>query len=84
MLIASIDLPQAAAYPVPNHGLTQLFTNSNPYPIGSGPILSGVEHKIRIGMTGGGIEPPEYVIEFQCAGKLHKDLPKVAHNELCR
>ena len=77
MLIASVDLPQAAAYPVPNHGLTQLFTNSNPYPIGSGAIRPGIQHKKTVCMTVGMVKPSENVIQFQALGKLHTDSPQI-------
>ena len=77
MLIASVDLPQAAADPVPDHGLTQLFANSNPHPIGGGAICPCIQHKKTVCLTVGMVKPPENVIQFQAFGKLHLDSPQI-------
>ena len=69
--VEAVGLPQAAADPVADHGMTQLFADGDAHPVGAGPVLPGVEYQIRIGLSGGGIQPPEYVVQFQAAGKFH-------------
>jgi hypothetical protein len=51
--------------------MTQLFADGDAHPIGAGPVFPGVEYKIGIGLSGGGIQPPEDMIQFQAAGKFH-------------
>ena len=69
--IEAVYLPQAAADPIADHGMTQLFADGNAHPVGAGPVLPGVENHNGIGLSGGGIQPPEYVIKLQAAGKFH-------------
>ena len=71
ILIEPVDLPQAAADTIADHSVAQLFTHSHTYPIGIHAVFSGVKHQIPIGVSGGGIKPPENMIQFQCAGKFH-------------
>ena len=73
--IEAVYLPQAAADPIADHGMTQFLTDGDAHPIGAGPVLPGIEYQIGIGLSGGGIQPPEYVIELQAAGKLHNIPP---------
>ena len=64
VLIDPIDLPQTAAHPIADHCVSQFFTHGNAHPIGGSAVRSCIKHKEPIGMTGGGIKPPEDMIQF--------------------
>ena len=69
--VEPINFPQAAADPIADHSMTQLFADGDAYPIGTSPIFPGVENHQAVGVARGGVKPPEDVIQFQAAGKFH-------------
>ena len=60
----AVYLPQAAAHPIADHSMTQLFADGDAHPIGVRPIPPGIQHKAGIGMSSGVIEPFKNMIQL--------------------
>lgn len=75
VFIQTVNLPQTTTHTIPNHRISQLFAGSDPHPIGGRTIGLGIKHQISIGMSGGGIEAPENMIQLQRTGKFHTVSP---------
>ena len=74
--IQPVNLPDAAADPIADHSMPQLFADGDAHPIGVCPILPGIQHKIAVCLPVGPIQPLKNVIQFQRTGKFHSDLPR--------
>ena len=78
VFIQTIDLPKAAADPIADHSMTQLFADGDAHPIGGSPVFPGVEDDHAIGTAVGAIKPLKYVVKLQRAGIFHKNSSKQA------
>ena len=71
-----VDLPKAAADPIADHSMTQLFADGDAHPIGGSPVFPGVENEHAIGTAIGAIKPLKYVVKLQRAGIFHTFSPE--------
>ena len=64
VFVQPVDFPDAAAHPIADHGMPQLFADGDAHPIGGRPVGSGVKHKASVCLTLGAVKPLKDVIEF--------------------
>jgi hypothetical protein len=60
--------------------VAQLLAGGDAHPVHAQPIAPGIEDHVGISIAVGGIEPAEYVIELQTAGKLHTNSSRTIEN----
>ena len=75
LLVEAVDLPQAAADPVPGDGIAQLLADRNAQPVAALPVFLNVEDQGGAdGPLAPAVEPAEVPVGFEGDGVFHEKI----------